>query len=75
MNLKWSNVASIYFPRIVPGMGKHCDVGHIVDPTRRRDCGKKIPRLNLSDQEISLAFDVMAAPNYKGTSLPLAITS
>ena len=66
MNLKLSNLGSIYFPRVVPGMGKHCDIGHIVDPTRRRDLREENPRLNLSDQETSLAFDVMAAPNHKG---------
>ena len=35
MNLKWSNSGGIYWPFIVAGMGKHCDIGHIVDPACR----------------------------------------
>ena len=35
MNLRWANVGSIYFPSIAPEMGKHCDLGHIVDPPQR----------------------------------------
>jgi hypothetical protein len=68
MNLRWSNVHVIYFPIIVAGMGKHCDLGHIADPARRNhpDLREENPRLNLTNQETSLAFDLIAAPNYKG---------
>ena len=66
MNLKWANVGAIYFPRIVPGMGKHCDVGHIVDPARRGLLREDAPRLGLTPQQTSLAFDLMAAPNNRG---------
>ncbi len=31
MNLRWANTPQIYFPSIGPGMGKHCDVAHIID--------------------------------------------
>ncbi len=63
MNLKWANVGAIYFPRIAPGMGKHCDVGHIVDPAVRELVREDAPRLGLTSQQTSLAFDLMAAPN------------
>jgi hypothetical protein len=66
MNLKWSNLGDIYFRYIVPGMGKHCDVGHIVDPARRSILGEENPRLGLTVQQASLAFDLMVAPNHKG---------
>lgn len=68
MNLRWSNTQVIYFPNIVPEMGKHCDLGHITDPALRSDPNlrEENPRLNLTPQETSLAFDLMAAPNFKG---------
>jgi hypothetical protein len=66
MNLKWANVGTIYFPSIAPEMGKHCGVGHIVDPARRNLLGEDAPRLTLTNQQTSLAFDLMAAPNHRG---------
>ena len=66
MNLKWANIGAIYFPSIAPKMGKHCDVGHIVDPSRRHLVGEDAPKLALTNQQTSLAFDLMVAPNHKG---------
>ncbi len=66
MNLKWGNIGRIYFPAIAPQMGKHCDLAHITDPTRRQILGEDNPRLALTNQQTSLAFDLMAAPNHKG---------
>jgi hypothetical protein len=65
MNLRWANVGGIYFPLIAPRMGKYCDVGHIVDPARRALLHEDVPRLSLSDQQTSLAFDLMVAPNHR----------
>jgi hypothetical protein len=67
MNLKWTNINIIYFPRIAPDMGKHCDIGHIVDPARRHDISSEdAPSLGLTNQQTSLTFDLMTAPNNKG---------
>jgi hypothetical protein len=68
MNLKWSNSGVIYWPIIVPGMGKHCDVGHVVDPAHRTDprIQEENPKLGLAVQQTSLAFDLMVGPNTKG---------
>jgi hypothetical protein len=66
MNLKWANVGRIYLSNIAPEMGKHCDVGHIVDPQRRHFLHKDAPKLALTNQETSLAFDLTVAPNHKG---------
>lgn len=66
MNLKWSNVGSIYFPSIAPEMGKHCDVGHITDPVHRQILHEDAPALGLTVQQSSLAFDLMVAPNHRG---------
>jgi len=70
MNLAWSNIRVIYFPNIVSGMGKHCDLGHIVDPAHRSDPHmqeqEENPRLHLTCQQTSLTFDLIAAPTHKG---------
>ena len=66
MNLKWANIQKMYFPIIAPEMGKHCDIGHIVDPSQRHHLSEDSPRLNLSNEQVSLAFDLIIAPNHKG---------
>lgn len=66
MNLRWANVGTIYFPSIAPEMGKHCDLGHIVDPQQRHLLHEDNPRLALTNQQTSLAFDLMVAPNHRG---------
>jgi hypothetical protein len=66
MNLKWANLGHIYFPTIAPGMGKYCDIGHIVDPTCRATVGEDSPNLALSNHQTSLAFDLMVSPNHRG---------
>jgi hypothetical protein len=66
MNLKWCNIRAIYFPTISPEMGKHCDVGHIVDPAYRHLLHEDAPTQALTSQQASLAFDLMVAPNHRG---------
>ena len=69
MNLKWSDIQQVYWPNIVPQMGKHCDLGHIIDPAHRdhpaiqHEVNRK---LQLTDQQVSLAFDLITIPNPKG---------
>lgn len=62
MNLVWANLGDIY-SRIVPGMERHCDVGHIVDPARRQLLREDAPNLGLSASQTSLAFDLIKKPN------------
>ncbi len=66
MNLRWSHLGSIYFPSIAPNMGKHCDVGHIADPEHRHRLNEDSKKLKLTNQQASLAFDLMAKPHYRG---------
>jgi hypothetical protein len=68
MNLTWSHVRGALYPYIAPQMGKHCDLGHIVDPARRNEpeIREENPRLKLSDQQTSLAFNMLVQPNDKG---------
>ena len=67
MNLRWANAGgTMYWPIIVPGMGKHCDVAHITDPARRAALREDSPKLSLGADKASMAFDLIAAPNHKG---------
>jgi hypothetical protein len=65
MNLVWSNFpGTIYFPRIAPQMGKHCDIGHIIEPDKRRSFGEE--KATVDPSKASLAFDLIARPNHQG---------
>jgi hypothetical protein len=66
MNLRWAHLNAIYFPTIAPEMGKHCNIGHITDPPRRHRLNEEVQRLNLTDQQTSFVFEVVAAPNHRG---------
>ena len=77
MNLRWANFPIMLYPVISPEMGKHCDLAHIVDPAKRQakfdpnnpksqTLEENNPRLGLTDQQTSLAFDLIASPNHKG---------
>ncbi len=35
MNLRWSHCTEVFAERISPDMGKHCDLGHIYEPSFR----------------------------------------
>ncbi len=67
MNLKWAhgqpppNSPEIFADGISPDMGKHCDLGHVVDPDHRLDVGHDLEGLR-KDQTI-LALDLEVAPN------------
>lgn len=67
MNLKWANLGGMFFPSIAPEMGKHCDLGRIVDPSLRHNVPEdEAARLKLTNEETSLAFDLISPPNHKG---------
>jgi len=70
MNLRWANLGIMYFPYIAPETGKHCDLGHIVDPARRNAANEGAPRLDLTDQQTSMTFDLISAPNHRGHIIP-----
>jgi hypothetical protein len=57
----------MYFPSIAPGMGKHCDIGHVIDPAvRGQVAGEDNPALQLRNNETSIVFDLIVAPNHRG---------
>src|SRR5258708_139782 len=51
MNLVWSHPKpapagpEVFAEGISPGMGKHCDIGHIVDPSSKKDLGEHLDRV------------------------------
>ncbi len=67
MNLNWSHVSGSHYFQIAPGMGKHCDLGHISDPAIRSQVGAdENPALGLRPDQASLAFDQIVKPNHLG---------
>lgn len=66
-NLQWSNFHTMYFDIIMRDMGKHCDLGHIIDPAKRTMLPhEENRRLELTNQQTSLTFDLIAKPNNRG---------
>jgi len=66
MNLTWSHQGGSHYPLIAPGMGKHCDLARVSDPAIRSTVGDENPSLNLTPQQTSLAFELIAKPNHLG---------
>jgi hypothetical protein len=58
MILKWSHGEEVFTAGISPGMGKHCNIGHLVDPQFRKEFGDDLP--NIPDNETILSLDVEA---------------
>ena len=65
MNLRWSHVSppQVFYPRIAPGMGRHCDLGHIVSPVVRPrvPAGENLP--DAPSDETILALDLEVQPH------------
>ena len=74
MNFRWThgrhgtNEPEIFAEGISPKMGKHCDLGHIVDPKHREDFGHKLH--NVKDDECLLALDLEVEPNTLSHLIP-----
>jgi hypothetical protein len=66
MNLRWSHGQQasggpeIFAEGISPGMGKHCDFGHVLDPQFRKAVGHNLPGV-ATDQTI-LVLDLEVPP-------------
>jgi hypothetical protein len=73
MNLCWAHGQrpsgrEIFAEGISPKMGKHCDLGHIVDPRYRKDVGYDLPTLAANDTV--LALDLEIKPNTLSHLIP-----
>ena len=66
MNLLWSHgqivgggrEIEVYAEGISPRMGKHCDIGHIMNPSNRKELGEDIPGLAAGSTVLALALEV-----------------
>ena len=67
MNLRWAhgqqagNVPEIFAEGISPMMGKHCDLGHVMDPKFRKDIGEDLA--GVPDDQTILSLDLEIKPN------------
>jgi hypothetical protein len=67
MNLIWSNIGQAYLPAISPKMEKLCDLGHIIDPDKRKMVFEdNNPNLNVSPSETTFSFDVEVISDTRG---------
>lgn len=67
MNLRWahghqaSGGPEIFAEGISPEMGKHCDLGHVVDPKFRKDAGDDLPGVAADHTILALDLEVQPA--------------
>jgi len=68
MNLRWSHTREIFAEGIAPGMGKHCDVGHISSPASLRELREDHPEA--TPGQTVMALDLEVQPNTKTHLIP-----
>ena len=67
MNLRWAHGQQapggpeIFAEGISPEMGKHCDLGHVVDPKFRKDVGEDLPGIAADHTILALDLEVQPA--------------
>jgi hypothetical protein len=71
MNLLWSHHRQVFFPAISPGMYRHCDLAHIIDPPNRKKFRAEDNQWpNVSPEETILSFDTFVKPHTLSHLLP-----
>ncbi len=74
MNLRWSHSQppplgpDIFADGISPEMGRHCDLGHILDPKKRNKFGINLS--GVTEDKTILEFDLEIAPNTLSHLIP-----
>ena len=68
MNLKWTHTKEVFTDGISPKMGKHCDIGCIINPNSRKLCDVDLKGVD-NDKTI-LKLDLEVEPNNKGALIP-----
>ena len=69
MNLRWAHGQQglrgpeIFADGISPDMGKHCDLGRVIDPAHHENLGEILP--NIEASQSVLALDLEVTPNTK----------
>ena len=73
MNLIWADVGGMHVANMAPETGRHCDLGHIMDPAFRHMVPEEFnPSLNLTRDQTSFTFALAAKPNHMGYIVPPA---
>lgn len=63
LHLKWSNSGDVFAEGISPGMGRHCDLGHILDPSHTLNIGYSLDGIEEVPREAPLfTLDVEVQP-------------
>lgn len=63
LNLVWTHYGQPYFPKIPPQTYKHCELGHIVDPSLRQQfAGEDHPSLGVSQSQAVMCLDLIVRP-------------
>jgi len=71
MNLIWADVGGLHVASMAPQTGRHCDLGHIMDPAERHLAAKETnSSLNLTAAQTSFTFALAVQPNHKGDIVP-----
>jgi hypothetical protein len=68
MNLRWANTHEIFAEAISPGMGKHCDLGHMTHPNALVLLQENHP--DVPPGKTVLALDTEVKPNTKNHLVP-----
>jgi hypothetical protein len=68
MNLKWAHGGEVFAPGISPTMGKHCDLGHLIDPQAREQFGDDLE--GVPDAQTILSLDLEFPPPTKSHLIP-----
>jgi hypothetical protein len=64
MNLKWAHSGEVFAHGISPAMGKHCDLGHVIEPQGRKEFpGEDLQ--DVPDDHTILALDLEFPPATK----------
>ena len=61
MNLRWSHTKEVFTSGISPKMGKHCDIGYIVHPSKAATAGHSVP--GVPPGKVVMCLDLEVAPN------------
>jgi hypothetical protein len=58
MNLRWAHTNEVFASGIAPCMGRHCDLGHITDPSAQHEVDETLPNVQGGKTVLSLKLNV-----------------
>jgi hypothetical protein len=77
LNLRWAHFGNLFFPGIPPGVYKHSDFGHVIEPSLRKQfSGEEHPRLlalGIGNSQTVMSLDLVVRPNTGSYLIPPGI--